>query len=600
MKRILLFSAAVAFAAAGFAQQVTSAQQKVQKLAPQMNVQMKAVTGNEVAKQPQRSYASGVYFSKPEGAFYVGYGLDNYGYIQTALAAPMMKDIKFVNPTGKGSWYVNGNAATAAYLDGTSYVFNAPYGSPYFYAPVLKNDLDSFGIGTNNIYAYGYVNGDTRFTRYADYVPGIISGLIGPIQEVSVLLPYDDHSAYEYMGKIYSNSQSWGSLTTNFMYGYGDLNYTDDDGNVVATGTSFAVGQYMGKTAGPLYVEAVGLKGLTHSTPLKDGVTLTAYITGVQLDTLSNGTIQKSADWDNVIETLTATVEDTIDFSASSSFTLNDKTVYSGALRFTKKTVDEFGTETAEPFVIPEGTEFAVFVPGFDQDGVDLGVDAYLVPDEDNCNPGQFYVSVDGEVYTHFYTGCSAQLSVLGLYDGVYAPEQPGFYEFENENLKYNVVRVSGSGDNTVNLTDGANDSAVESETGDGLPGAFVMTATSFFDEEENSNYEPVDLPDWITGVNVEALSSNYNVYLVSFKVDELPAGTTGRAAKVCLQGKGVTSEPIIVLQGDATVTDGINGVEISNNNVKISGETYNVNGQKVGKSYKGLVINNGKKFIQK
>ena len=44
-------------------------------------------------------------------------------------------------------------------------------------------------------------------------------------------------------------------------------------------------------------------------------------------------------------------------------------------------------------------------------------------------------------------------------------------------------------------------------------------------------------------------------------------------------------------------VPSGIAGVKAA---VKADGAIYNLAGQKVGKDYKGLVIMNGKKFVQK
>ena len=77
---------------------------------------------------------------------------------------------------------------------------------------------------------------------------------------------------------------------------------------------------------------------------------------------------------------------------------------------------------------------------------------------------------------------------------------------------------------------------------------------------------------------------------------DPLPEGVSGRKCELHVQGKTCKSTyPIEVLQGDAEA--GINGVTV---NVARDGKTYNIGGQRVADDTKGLVIRNGKKYLNK
>lgn len=103
----------------------------------------------------------------------------------------------------------------------------------------------------------------------------------------------------------------------------------------------------------------------------------------------------------------------------------------------------------------------------------------------------------------------------------------------------------------------------------------------------------------WVRGVSVD--DSQYEskgLYGLLFACDPLPAGVAGRSATIWLKGKGVTaSTPVILLQGEATLT-GIGSV--MNSAVQRSGKTFNMSGQQVDSSYKGMVIKDGKKFFVK
>ena len=66
-------------------------------------------------------------------------------------------------------------------------------------------------------------------------------------------------------------------------------------------------------------------------------------------------------------------------------------------------------------------------------------------------------------------------------------------------------------------------------------------------------------------------------------------------AEKLYLGRNGNTATFVTLLK----VTRGTTGIS-EMLNIKVDGAIYNLAGQKVGKDYKGVVISNGKKMIQK
>ena len=82
----------------------------------------------------------------------------------------------------------------------------------------------------------------------------------------------------------------------------------------------------------------------------------------------------------------------------------------------------------------------------------------------------------------------------------------------------------------------------------------------------------------------------------MSFQADALPEGVTGRQGEVKIKGKGVETT-IYVLQGDATLD--VNNA-VADKLVKKSGKMFNIAGQEVGKNFKGIVVKDGKKLLNK
>ena len=122
-------------------------------------------------------------------------------------------------------------------------------------------------------------------------------------------------------------------------------------------------------------------------------------------------------------------------------------------------------------------------------------------------------------------------------------------------------------------------------------------------------NYYIDELPTWLSQVDLydwsqvpEAGAAGNYIYQYGFVIEAepLPAGVEGRKATIrILSDKGGDSGPIEIYQGDRDAA-GINGVTVEEKTTGIKRGTFNLAGQRVGKDYKGIVIENGKKIIRK
>lgn len=608
MKKSLLLSVVAMFAATGFAQNAPYTMDVKVKNPLQNSLKIYSASDMEaqvskVSKAPARSIISGTYFTRPTGAYYVGYNMDGMGYLYSMLTTPMNKGLVFKNMSQK-AYFRNGygKALTEA---GGDYTFSTKLGISDI-CPILINERDSFCLGTNNLMAMGLADGDSRFTPYKELEFLVNWGLVGP-NPANVLYAVDDHSGEYYNNQLYNNVASLSSSMDSY-YLFGSGNMIDKSGN--KRGAVSAISQYFGTTAGALTINEVVIPGFSKSQPIPEGKVLTAYITNAVEDAFSDGTPMMQAG-DQIYAVLTCEPADTVDFAEKKAigdyFRASD-----GFLRFTKKVKDEFGNTTSEPVILPENTEFCIQITGLDQDGVDFGGFGMNTPAEDNDshytgivyykktdNPDEMGVTA----YSNKEGILASKIGFVGLYDGVDAPVQPGMYSFESKDLFYNVVRVTGTGANTETLTDEARGNVFAQnpvEGADGFPCAPFYTVNPFFDDDDAANYE-VECPDWLSW-EVADLYQNQKgentlqFYGMAFQAQALPAGVTGRQGEVKIIGKGVETT-IYVLQGDATLD--VNNA-VADKDVKKNGKMFNIAGQEVGKNFKGIVVKDGKKLLNK
>lgn len=109
--------------------------------------------------------------------------------------------------------------------------------------------------------------------------------------------------------------------------------------------------------------------------------------------------------------------------------------------------------------------------------------------------------------------------------------------------------------------------------------------------------WETVEKPDWITTVELDDEDvSTYGYMVVSLTAEALPSGTDERSGKVVLELYGKQVE-IPVYQSPNAL--GVKNVALDKHNASKS-TIYNLAGQRVNMNYKGLVIKDGRKFMNK
>lgn len=599
MKKTLLLSVAVATALTASAQFVKNDMKLVKQQLPTLMVKQ---NGGMLEKASAESVSSrtadnGLYYVM-NGGLWRGWGLDGYGmgFSVYNMAPWTVYTLDAVPDEGTWQGYNGSEWKEATDTDGNTIVGDREieFYPGMFYAPrictttgtLIKRTI-TWQFGDNNVF---YAN---DATTYAQFGFGVLS-----CDSIAALYPTDDHAKYMYQGKAYSNVAGWGLLDTDNLYGSGNYVDTDEDTGESTTYVSYAASQPYPALASPLYVEKIFVKGYSTShQPIAEGKKLAIVISNSasKSGTYSDGTAYTNYYAGDVqYDTLYAESSDTLDFQTED--TRNSKTIYEGTVIFSKKTTDAFGNETIEPITIPAGEDFVIDVVGFNQEGIDFGPTGLEASSEDEaCRPAAVCVT-DGEdgYFLHYSSKLTLNMGIQGMFDKVYVPVN-NFLKDEPEGYKINVLRVSADG-KTVD-TDGFADNEQYN-----LTYALVGTGMRWFDEEENENYT-IECPDWITQINIDPEyydSDNLPGFnFVNVECEPLPSGVTGRAAYLYVEGKGVKADnPIVILQGDAV--DAIENVTVDKNTTHRSAKIFNIAGQNVNSSAKGILIQDGHKFINK
>ena len=620
MKKILLLTAVAMIASVGFAQKaskVAVGHEKVQsflKTMPAVSNNTPKVKGEKLpvlmrkqearttAKTSRRIFSDGIVYDYPEGTLFGGWNMGadpeseefGRGYYFTTLMAPIMTDLTFVNRSAEAvTWSINGEDASDDVVEG-NYVNNYSrnedsQGSSLFYTPTITNATGtSYTIGEYNVYVKrGYTQ---------------TLGLMR-LDSINTMYQGDPRGAELYNGQYYSAYNSWGLLSTDNLFGSGTYNDKKAISSV----------QVFDKPVSPLFFNKLIVGGESFTQPIPTGKQLTALITGVKEveKTYKDGStaIVKTADLDKVYATMIANSNDTIDFFSTT--TRNQKTLKTGYVIYQKPgEVDILGNVIPGNIVIDE--EFAIVLQGFDEEGVDFGIDGLLVEEYNASLPDAQLYFEDG-TFINYTSHLVLDMGIYGMFDKAYAPEFPGMYTFENETLNYTILRAPVEGAKEEYgygcYTDGSTGSAFVTENVEdqGYCGVPVFTQVSWFDADDNENYFVEELPEWIKAVSIDP-TFGYGMNLVMFACDPLPEGTKGRYAQVKVYGQeadmdgemkySAESETITIVQGDVDLT-GISTVKankIFNSNAPV----YNLAGQRVTNNFKGIVIRDGKKMLVK
>ena len=549
-KNVLLLTAA--FAALSVSAQVQEAKvSKGFKLVNPTAVKMAApamVKGEESVKAPAKAAADNLYYLRPAGTFWRGLTKDFHFYKASLLNVPPFYNVVFENksknPTTT-SWSVNGKDHTdAAYSNGDfPYGHLGCYDGGAYYFPTVSSGDNSFTCGEWN--GDGSALGVDSVDSYS---PLDVSGSDG----------FYGYGAMQPENHLYGN-------------GYVETQSGKHYCNSVLT--------FFEKPAAPFYVEDIFFPCAgPNETLLNDGVNLTLTVYGVNMADTS---------LTEPIATLTASNQDLTFIKKNESSHYTTKKQFLNTLTFSAKGVDGFGNPTVKPFVIDQ--PFALVLSGLDQDGVNIcffGGEA-LSDDRPFIEPS-YFLCTDGtsdRTYYHYYADTQILPQFTGCFDYV-GVETEGQTNDGTQLSNINQLKVSADGQTVTNV---------------GFPTADYALAYTAFDWTDNNsgddNYT-AELPDWIS--SVEAEDGGDGAQYLRVQCEALPEGTTGRAAALYFTGKGYTSEnPVYVLQGDATVADAISSVHVSDK-TNTDNRIYNLAGQQVSKAYKGIVIENGHKYIQK
>lgn len=516
------------------------------------------VSTTKKSDAPMKSAADGVYYRTPAGSMWAAVPQPFYNYNTPYHVVAPWTDFTFINMSDKknGTW---GIQTASTFVD-------------------LSEEVDANGNYTSYYngraaiyYAPQYTEGSTTYIPTHTLRSGSKETMANCVQGVEML-------SFQPMNVDGGGLAARGVLTDENLFGAGAY-----DGIAMS-----GVDAYYPAPMSPLYVEYASIyaRVVSSKEPLS-GKTLTMTIYNLE---------------DENAEPLVLTcTEDDLVFDAEQSG------VKYYMANFSKKVKDEIsGSFVADPFVIDYPTE--VVISGLDQAGVNIGFGGIDIADEfvsDNENENHayctYYDEAAGAMDGFTYQGnVTLALCVYGMMDICSVATE--LQSTDNNFYECNGIKVSDDGQSFVNC-----------EFGQSLAGVRVYTALDWTDGETGEEmYWSDDMYDyeWIQNLVVSSLKNSQGntvgMHDVGAICDALPSGVTKRYAVIHLNGRGVTSEPIFVLQGDITLAEakadyiatGITNVK--NNEAKKSTKKFNLAGQQVDNNFKGIVISNGKKTIKR
>ena len=275
-----------------------------------------------------------------------------------------------------------------------------------------------------------------------------------------------------------------------------------------------------------------------------------------------------------------------------------------GFVSVSRTTQDDFGTDILDPIVIDY--PFAVVLDGFDQEGVNFslymvnveaterdwyelegGVEGtlcqYVRKDNGEQLSGYYYVQTypSSSQYKRQY---NALIYLTGMYD--YAELVDEVYAKMTAPVEGGVIYAEYEEDGQT-----VQDPSVQYYT--------ICTRLSDWEGLEGTeNYYFKDLPDWLTVTGYDdSYFEKYNATIAQITAEPLPSGVQGRSAEIHLvSDKGADAGAITVVQGSIET-----GISATKANAKVADAAmFNMAGQRVNDSFKGLVIKNGQKFMNK
>ncbi|MBQ8065486.1 MAG: hypothetical protein IJ200_07505 [Prevotella sp.] len=585
MKKFLLLMSAALFVSVTVSAQLQQRATKVpvnqrtieKQIAPKVAKEQGAVA----MKAPRRSFYDAMYYARPYGTFYNTF--TNSGSSYNYLVFPNFTNLTYLNMTNGSN-----RAETQWFFEGSNGSENVAEGNE-------NNDLEEwYAIPSGRLYYLPILKwGNATFTIGEDYnfaQVGCIS-----TDDIMDMTKWDTVQGHTYTGYDV-DSYGFGTGVRTFDFdGDGEEESVFSDGIV----------EYFDKPASPLYLTKIILPVLSSNQDnLADafaGKELHAQIIKAGFDENYRPVLT-----DEVLADMTITSDDITD-----SYNFTDGGSY-GYVDIVNKTLDDFGFESEEPLVIND--MFALVITGWGQEGVDLGlffgnaaaasydyvmgIPTYEMYYDEATGDYKGQLFSYGTTPTGATVCYNAYILLEGMFDVAYISEE--FEEF--------VAPVEGGIIETKAefLEDEDDPASAYHQNAIEVYSTMPWFSTEEGQEEEANYYlvpanEEDEVPDWLslTGFTDQYYES-YMINILQLTAEPLPSDITGRYCQLkIVSDRGAESAVITIVQGDAVVPDAaVNAVKFDG---KGQGEAlYNLNGQRVGKDFKGLVIKNGKKYVVK
>ena len=252
---------------------------------------------------------------------------------------------------------------------------------------------------------------------------------------------------------------------------------------------------------------------------------------------------------DSVLATTVATVENFLEVTPGKM----------GTITATFQEEDPFGG-MMDVAIVVKG-DFVIQLTGYNESGCNFGIFA------DYYTPGGTTVYKVGGKYT------------------------PIFKASSNLAISYDAYWPTIVNDTTLNVMNAPVAGGV-CHYGEDAEDYVAILYTNVYDIDEAWTVD--EMPEWvgIAAMDTSYLTSN-GAILMAFQAEALPAGVEGRSGVVALNADGFVYE-FVINQGEV-VNTGVENVVAPLFDDKI----YNLLGVEVDETYKGVVIKNGKKYIQ-
>lgn len=594
MKNYLLLIAAALVATTASAQEQKAKFMGTEfagKVAPDyMNVfanEKKSATTTPAIHRAQGTAANPTaFYKRPKGTLYVGTDDRLYGFQNDMVVFPPTAPIVYQNASTNPSattWYIGANALNSS---NAGDMLDASNNLTWTYLP---SQLTSEGIST--YYAPLLINGADSFQLAPSVAP-----VSGNFDAGYVVFPINSSDLY-YGGQ--GPSAYFGDMT------------------ISSTRSQVAFYQPFDAPIGSLTLNEISLYAWRNGGSITDAAkNMKVYIYNVVKDNQGNPSL---GDTQLAAFTFVAdSVKYTSDFSIGASGSTR------ALLTFYPLVDDGLGGQMIQPVDLNQ--EFAVLVTGFA--GTNTGFFFAQAPDymvsqetsdsyefDSNAAPNARFLAQDtsdNQIYDYSYRYYMYPVIELHGYQN-YTHFVESDTEEDNTVTSFTEFTAPVAGGVAVNDSgyvgqlytalpwqdaDGFDSYSINIDYGNETPwfeglvqnedGTYSITQVVATNSVDQSN----------SFVNTSYWKDN-GLQVIGFRAQALPSGKSGRHAVVTVVANGYTSNKIVIRQGDdkTTVADGIKG--ISEDKKPVNNRIYNLSGQQVNQAYKGIVISNGKKYIQ-